>query len=808
MIMKNIIYMSAILLTLGIVSHCYADSASVKIICTGGGSVDAVIRNVSDNKPAEGGRITWSDVNVGQTGWRTADQYIEISYDSLPESWGIQLYTDNRNEQADPRYTGTAVSAGLVDINNNVYSLPIAWRITDSVIINPASPVLREGGEGFNDYSWHFITDRRGQSFEHDTRIKIKSEADYILSCQYLNEGHPAHGAINNVYGAPTWIVPRENAMAILGLIIASDVSGDNEYRQKANSAADYLLSVQESDGAWCNQYNYAAVHDAAKSPTQTAEVMMALGQLGYRADRYNAMKKAAEFLMACQDVNNIGGTDHGLLGGGKDASGAYSSWRWTSDNAYAYQAIRTARLWAEINEDNAFAESCAAAAEAIIQGIDNHLYNQTTGVWHVAIDANGVSLDNPDLPDGHKHHPNWISYSPQMLNLPVYGVNLPDVGEWIKDSFQQADGACIAYSWEAEESEPFKTRKYPGYSFQSALCWMKLGQDSYAESAISWAENSGLWQNTEDVNNVTGGWIDWREISPVSGRQAPEWERFIDTSFYAIACWVGGYDFNIYADNSANYGKQPFINGADSVTAWNQSGIAWHETGRSGNPDKAYIYLASDFSSSSTGAEYKTSTLTVEAYKGISVFPFYLYKDAPFTEYPDEPGATLENHFAPSGWMNYAGQFSIDSKSKDITPYSGEHCLKISWNGAAGSDGWKWGGIVWQEPEGEWFGGAGKGYDLRGADSLSFWARTDSFSGQSLKIEVYLGYPGDSCGVVGRQWVGPLTTSWQKYTIPVQGKDISRVSNGFTVIFNDVNTPRSDNKCNIYIDDIKYDKS
>ena len=30
---------------------------------------------------------------------------------------------------------------------------------------------------------------------------KVQMEADYILSCQYINDGHPAHGAINNIYG-------------------------------------------------------------------------------------------------------------------------------------------------------------------------------------------------------------------------------------------------------------------------------------------------------------------------------------------------------------------------------------------------------------------------------------------------------------------------------------------------------------------------------------------------------------------------------------------------------------------------------
>jgi hypothetical protein len=810
--LKKAICLLAIALFLSVIAdNCIADSASVTLICAEGGTVGLALKNIDDNQPAEGGLITWSDVTAGETAWKIADQYIEISHNNLPQSWGIQLYTDNKNESADPKYTGTANPVGLVNIDNTIMAIPMAWRITDSVISNPIdNPEQRPDGTGFNDYMWHFLKDKKGQVFKQDTIRKIKFEADYILSCQYYNEGNLAHGAINNVYGDPTWVVPRENAMAILALIIASDVLGDVKYKQKADLAADYLINVQESDGAWCNQYNYTSIHDPAKSPTQTAEVMMALGQLGYKENRYNAMKEGAEFLISCQDVSNIGGINHGLLGGGKDASGIYSSWRWTSDNSYAYQALKTAKLWAEMNGDSGFAANCAIKSGAIIEGIDNYLYNPDTGVWHVAIDADGVPLDNPDLPADYNHNPNWISYSPQMLNLPVYGVNLPGVGEWIKNAFQQDDGSCIAYSWEDGDNQSFKTRKYPGYSFQSALCWLKLGQNSYADSAISWAENSGLWQKAQDENNIVGGWVDWTEISPVSGNKAHEWERFIDTSFYAIACWVGGYDFNIYANNSVDYGSDPFVNGEDYVTLWNQAGIAWNEGGRSGNPKKAYIYLAAKFTMAAVGAEYNTSTLTIEVYDGISPFPIYLYKDAPKTEYPDESGATLENHFSPSGWDNYAGQFSVNPKCKDVPPYSGEHFFKITWNGNAGSDGWKWGSIMWLEPEDIWGLGGNSpthnGYDLRGADYLSFWARTDS-TNAGLQIETYFGNTWDSCGQTPPMPRTPLlNTTWQQYLIPVLTRDMSDVTGGVAIVFKGNLDPDPDG-CVIYLDDIKFDK-
>jgi hypothetical protein len=421
---KFFIYLFVMAACLIMVSHGYADSASVTVISLTEGEVNVVIRNISNNQPADNGLITWTNINAGQAGWKIANQYIEISHNGLPQFWGIQMYTDNENVSANPRYTGTANPAGLVKTDNTMYSVPMAWRITDSVISNPVNPVQREDNIGFTDYMWHFLKDRN--------------------------------------------------------------------------------------------------------------------------------------------------------------------------------------------------------------------------------------TPDNPDTPD-------------------------------------------------------------------------------YDES---------------------------------------------------------------------------FQDGEDYVTLWNQSGIGWNEGGRSGNPKKAYIYLAANFTMSSVGSVYQTSVLTIEAYKGISPFPIYLYKDAPLTEYPNEPGATLENHFAPSGWMNYAGQFSVDPKCKEITPYSGTHCFKISWNGAAGADGWKWGGIKWLEPSDIWdLGGSSpthNGYDLRGANYLSFRARTNS-ANIGLQLEVHFGNEWDSCGKTPSIWRTPaLTTQWQRYDILVLNRDMSDVTGGLAVVFAASHDPAPDG-CIIYLDDIKF---
>jgi hypothetical protein len=378
---------------------------------------------------------------------------------------------------------------------------------------------------------------------------KIRMEADYILACQYTGPG-PAYGAINNVYGPPTYVKPGENGMAILGLDLATQRLDDPVYRARAQDAANYLVRVQQTDGAWCDQYNYencSPDNDGrAKSPRHTAEMMMALHRLGYDPNRYAAMKHGAEYLLACQDPDNKGGNDDGLLGGGKDAHGQWRTWRWTHDNAYAYWALMAAQHWAAIEGDIAFHDQAAASAQRVLQGMNQYLKDPASPVWFIAVDENDIPLKNPHLPclpATDPDYPSWIQYSPQMLEVPLTGLNSPSVGNWIYQNFTPADGSCVGclgYTCDPDR----RLRKYPGFAFQAALSWFDTGHPDYANAAIAWAETSGLWQTTPDPNGITGGFIDWIEIQPVPGLTARVWERYIDTSFYAIASWNNGYDF------------------------------------------------------------------------------------------------------------------------------------------------------------------------------------------------------------------------------------------------------------------------
>ena len=238
---------------------------------------------------------------------------------------------------------------------------------------------------------------------------------------------------------------------------------------------------------------------------------------------------------MECQNAEHKRGViDDGLLGGGKNASGGYEKWRWTHDNCYAYWALKAAENWAHDVDDMSFAQECNISAKNILMGIDRYLYDSRNHTWHIAIDENNAPRNEGS--------PCWIQYSPLMLDLPVGGsdeVNSSATYDWMRTEL--SNGSCICCLGDLD----YKDRMYPGLAFQAALTFFNSENEThkeYARSAIDWAENSGLWQKQPDENNVTGGWVDWMDETDTD----EEWRRFIDTSFYSIASWNGGYDFRI----------------------------------------------------------------------------------------------------------------------------------------------------------------------------------------------------------------------------------------------------------------------
>jgi hypothetical protein len=307
--------------------------------------------------------------------------------------------------------------------------------------------------------------------------------------------------------------------LAILGLIRASQFLGNPDYLTRAQLSADYLVRIQDTDGAWYNQYSFDLPHDdIAKSPLSTAEVMIAFHRLGFataNAARKTAMTRGAEFLLQCQKRANKTGIDDGLIGAGKAANGAFEKWRWASDNSFGYLALKAAEDRAMQENDLLQAERYSAAAAKILEGIDKIFYindpmNPDYKVWNYAVNENDV----PQTAKGRI----WVNYAPQMLDIPALGVGDPAVGNWIHAHLQKSDGAVTwadidndEHSGGGNESQ----MKSPGFSFQASLAWIGLGQTAYRDSAVSWAEESGLWQHPVTCNGTLGGWVDWIDDQP-----------------------------------------------------------------------------------------------------------------------------------------------------------------------------------------------------------------------------------------------------------------------------------------------------
>src|SRR3989338_11520862 len=91
---------------------------------------------------------------------------------------------------------------------------------------------------------------------------------------------------------------------------------------------------------------------------------------------------------------------------------------------------------------------------------------------------------------------------------------------------------------------------------------------------------------------------------------------------------------------------------------------------------------------------------------------PFYVYAEK----------GSRENHFIPSGFMGSVKCLALnDAWSQKC--YSGKTCMKITYDTVCSSADQTWAGIYWLNPANNW-GRRKGGFDLRGAQKLTFWAK------------------------------------------------------------------------------------
>jgi hypothetical protein len=138
------------------------------------------------------------------------------------------------------------------------------------------------------------------------------------------------------------------------------------------------------------------------------------------------------------------------------------------------------------------------------------------------------------------------------------------------------------------------------------------------------------------------------------------------------------------------------------------------------------------------------------------------------------------------------------------LDPRSGTSAIRISY------DGNSWAGIYWLEPEDNWGDSLG-GYDLLGADRLTFWARSDTPNARIKFLIGGIGYPnGTLCWIPSEPYpdsVCPkieqretLSAAWSQHTIDLHQypRNLRGVVGGFGWVV--------ENPTTFYLDDIVYE--
>ncbi len=150
---------------------------------------------------------------------------------------------------------------------------------------------------------------------------------------------------------------------------------------------------------------------------------------------------------------------------------------------------------------------------------------------------------------------------------------------------------------------------------------------------------------------------------------------------------------------------------------------------------------------------------------------------------------------YAPTGWMGNTKAIRLDPKWTG-NPHEGAVCLRCEFSATEG-----WGGVVWQSPANDW-GDLPGGFDLSGAGKLTFWARggkggeTVSFSFGALTDPK----PFPDTAKASLEGI-TLTPQWQRFEIPVTGKNLTRIKTGFIWTVAASATPTE-----FYLDSIRWE--
>ena len=157
---------------------------------------------------------------------------------------------------------------------------------------------------------------------------------------------------------------------------------------------------------------------------------------------------------------------------------------------------------------------------------------------------------------------------------------------------------------------------------------------------------------------------------------------------------------------------------------------------------------------------------------------------------------------FTASGWMGGTKFIQLFEGWRE-NPHSKPVCIKVVYT--PGREGEGWGGIYWQNKPDNWGDMPGEDFSRKGYRIITFWARGErgieivEFKAGGIKPEgkKY----SDSFEVsTGKVY---LEKDWKKYTIDLEGTNLSSVIGGFCWVASHSANP---NGLTFYVDDIQFE--
>lgn len=166
--------------------------------------------------------------------------------------------------------------------------------------------------------------------------------------------------------------------------------------------------------------------------------------------------------------------------------------------------------------------------------------------------------------------------------------------------------------------------------------------------------------------------------------------------------------------------------------------------------------------------------------------FPFILYSDY----------GKQAVFYTPSGMLG-ARETTVHEENCMLDPHKGSTCIMASF-----TDTRTPGGVAWQAPADNW-GAVPGGYNLTGAKKVTFWAKKDEQVSEAyitfgVGLESKERYADTACVSTDKL---RLTSKWKKYTIPLEGLDLSRIITAFVWRVDTQDTPVA-----FYLDDIVFE--